>query len=170
MNFKASILLKWLAKAPPGPVVEIGCMRYPRETESEGFSTFYLAKQCAAEGRSFTSCDVSQKSVMNARQIMSDHGLLGDVRLIDGVTGVKSVQNIAFLYLDSSDVATDTWEQFKAANLAPGAIVVIDDCHPYTPGRYGKGTKVIEMIGEDNVTFESYQGYKMAIIEHDFGG
>ncbi len=162
---KAEVLLKWLAKAPPGPVVELGCTRYDHESESEGFSTFYLAKQCASEGREFRSFDINPNHVLNARRILSDHGLVGTVQALPGDHAVKLVPAIAFLYLDTSDNAGDTMHQYLNADMAPGGIIVIDDCHSYGAGQFGKGTKVIEFLGLDKIRFEKTGDFIMAVIQ-----
>ena len=164
MNRKAEVLLKWLAEAPAGPVVEIGCMRYDHELESEGFSTYYLARQCAEEGRDFYSYDINPEHVRNAKNIMGQFGLIGTVQCMSGTVGLSKVRGIGFLYLDSSDNPNHTMDQYLIADMAPGGIIVIDDCHSYSAGPYGKGTQVIESVGLDNLILEVTGGYRMAVI------
>lgn len=164
MNRKAEILLKWLAEAPMGPAVEIGCVRYDHETESEGFSTYYLARQCAAEGRNFYSFDIDPDHVWNAKNILNQYGLIGMIQCMEGTKGVASVRGIGFLYLDSSDNPDHTMSQYLTADMTPGGIIVIDDCHSYQAGPYGKGTQVIETVGLDNLLLETAGGYRMAVI------
>ena len=55
MNRKAERLLLALECAPPGRVVEIGCIREEAESLSEGYSTFYLCRRCLELNLDFRS-------------------------------------------------------------------------------------------------------------------
>lgn len=153
-NRKAELLLRLLEDAPPGPVVEIGCLRQPSEVPSDGHSTLYLAKACAERGRAFSSFDRDPLVVDVANRVLEEAGLPLMARVADGVEALGGINAIAFLYLDSSDDPADTFRQLAAAELAPGAIVMIDDAQQTGGQLMGKATLVVKHCGRRGLPFD----------------
>lgn len=153
-NRKAQLLLRLLDEAPPGPVVEIGCLRHPSEVPSDGHSTLYLARACKERTRDFLSVDRDPLVVDVANRVLAEAGLPLIAMAADGVEALGGVDAIAFLYLDSSDDPADSLEQLAAAELAPGAIVVIDDAQPTGGHMLGKATLVVQHCGRRGLPFD----------------
>jgi predicted O-methyltransferase YrrM len=163
---KSDVLLRELAKAPSGLVVEIGCLRETVEVDSDGWSTLYLARQCSKDNRPFISVDNNPHNVSIAKAVLEEHGLNPSVvNLKDGTVFLKSLypeRHIAFLYLDSADSPDINFEQYSYANMLPGGIIVIDDVNSYDGNAQGKGTRILE-FRKDAEIVETFYG-KMAII------
>lgn len=153
-NRKAALLLRLLAEAPPGPVVEIGCLRHPQEVPSDGHSTLYLARACAEQRRLFASVDRDPLVVDVANRVLAEAGLPLLAQVADGVEALGQMGGIALLYLDSSDDPGDTLAQLAAAELLPGAIIVIDDAQPTGVQMLGKATQVVQHCGRRGLPFD----------------
>ena len=137
-NPKAALLLEYLSKAPNGLSVEIGCIREDHEVVEDGFSTPYLAAACESSGREFLSFDVDQGNVSIANRVLESRGLKPIVRCQDGLEAIKSLGPISFLFLDGHRHPKYTVDQYMAAELVPGAVVIIDDCQPIDSFVFGK--------------------------------
>jgi predicted O-methyltransferase YrrM len=142
-NRKSGLLLEALARAPDGPVAEIGCIRQEREEPVDGFSTYWLARRCRELGRTFRSFDLDTRAVGIARAILEKEGLPGVVECRDGVEALTHLGPVAFLHLDGPDNPAMALDQYRAAELLPGAVLVIDDAHNYWCGAHGKATAVV---------------------------
>jgi len=153
-NRKAALLLRLLSEAPPGTVVEVGCLRHSCEVPSDGHSTLYLGRACAERGRAFLSVDRDPLAVDVANSVLAEVGLPPLARVGDGAEAVAQVDGIAFLHLDSSDDPRDTLEQLAAAELVAGAIVVIDDAQPAAGQMLGKATLVVQHCGRRGLPFD----------------
>ena len=174
-NKKAELLLKVLDAAPPGLVVEVGSLREPTEVSTDGFSTFYLARRCEELAREFRSFDLNPHAVQVANRVLREAGLKAKVELGNGKTALSGLGPIAFLYLDSSDDPNDTLEQYVAAELLPGALVVVDDAQAYRGQAYGKSTHLIETFEAKEIPRIPYRlqptepGYKALVFSLPMG-
>jgi len=86
-------------------------------------------------------------------EILEKARLPRSVRQGDGKTALRKLGPLSFLYLDSSDDPRDTLEQYLAAELTPGAVVVVDDAQPYLGNRHGKATLLVEWIERKELPF-----------------
>ncbi len=150
-NGKARILLESLALVSDlRVVVEIGSIRIPIDTASDGYSTIYLARAIEELEAIFFTVDINQASLIMAAGILLEWDI--DTVLVHG-DGADFLRQfplvIDFLHLDGSEPET-TFEQFKYAEpkLSPSAVVCIDDCHSYGDWEWGKGNKVIPYLQE----------------------
>lgn len=163
---KKDVLLQELAKAPDGLVVEIGCLRERIKIDSDGWSTLYLAQECSKRKLTFISVDVNEHNVAIAQEVLIQHGLNPSVVSVkDGTKFLQSLypeKRLAFLYLDSADDPDINFQQYSSANMLPGGIIVVDDCHSYDGNKFGKGTRIIEARPDAEIV-ENFYG-KMAII------
>ncbi len=170
-NRKAKVLLEALDMAPNGLIVEIGSVRQENEVEEDGFSTVYLASYANDNNLDFHSYDNEQPTVDLANMVLQRNGLNQLVECRDGVEALKSLGPISFLYLDSHKNPQFSLDQYRAANLAPGAIVCIDDTHSYEGWEFGKATYLIDLAERSSLpfdivdTFESYYKTAMTIIQ-----
>lgn len=146
INRKAALLLDLLDQAPRGPVVEVGCVRRPMEVKSDGYSTVYLARACAQRDVPFAAFDLDPLAVDVANRALRKEGLEACVACSDGAAALGKAAPIAFLYLDSSDDPKDTLNQFMAAALLPGAIVVVDDVQGTNKRAFGKATELMACV------------------------
>jgi predicted O-methyltransferase YrrM len=166
MNRKAARVLRALARAPDGPVVEVGCIRHEREVATDGFSTLYLARACAERGRSFASYDLDRAAVERAQAVLKRADLPGAVRCEDAVPVLRRGPPLAFLYLDSSDVPADSMAQFLAAPLLPGALLAVDDAQAYGGHALGKATEVARALDAAGLRYRVHPtepGYAMLV-------
>jgi predicted O-methyltransferase YrrM len=171
-NLKAKVLLEAAARAPNGLWVEIGCIREDHEVPQDGFSTFHLAKTAQKRGCRFITIDKGQACTAIATKILSEHELSGEVILGDGKDEVKKLGPISFLYLDSHRLPIFSAEQFREAELVPGAIVVIDDCHAFDNMAYGKGDILIRVFNANGIKWEikdTEPGFRMVIAKFPLG-
>jgi predicted O-methyltransferase YrrM len=164
VNGKAAQLLSICAWLPKGAVVvEIGCMRYPNEIASEGYSTFYLAQECEKRGFEFHSVDNNQEAISLATTHVPSKFRS---HLADGEEWLRAfTKPIDFLYLDGALDPEQTERQFTAATLAPGAVVAIDDVQNERSLRQGKGTALLprlEREGWQVTVVPTVNGYEMA--------
>ena len=170
-NQKAQVLLEALSMSPNGLMVEIGSVRQEKEVPEDGYSTIYLAQAAQEQGRVFHSFDNEQPTVDLANQLLESKNLKPIVEKKDGSQAVKDLGPISFLYLDSHKDPRYSLDQFRAATLAPGAIVAIDDTHEYEGWKFGKATYLIELAERSGwpfdivPTFESYYKTSMTIIQ-----
>lgn len=153
-NRKAQLLLQILAKAPPGDVVEVGCLRSLHEVATDGHSTYYLALECLARGREFTSVDVDPVVVDVANEVLRRAGLPALARVSDGAEKLKACGPLAMVYLDSSDEPSDTLGQLAAADILPGGYVVVDDAQANGLNLFGKATLVVRHCSQNGVPFD----------------
>lgn len=147
-NRKAEVLLAAFDMAPDGLSVELGCIRQEHEVPEDGYSTVHLARSAAERGREFRSFDNEQPTVDLANRVLQREGLDPLVECRDGATAVTELGPISFLYLDSHRDPEISLAQYRAAELAPGAIVAIDDTHRYEGWEYGKATDLIALCME----------------------
>lgn len=168
-NKKARVLLEALGLAPDGLIVEIGCVRQDHEVPEDGYSTVYLARYAREKGCSFKSFDNEQQTVYLANRLLNQEGFLPLVECIDGVDALtQETEPIVFLYLDSHRDPQFSMDQYLAAELAPGAIVAIDDTHAYEQWEYGKATNLIALAVARELPFDivptfSNQQYQTAM-------
>jgi hypothetical protein len=175
LNLKAKALKKAFDEYSSGNggeaiVVEIGCMRYPYESPTEGASTLHLARWCSKHGRRFVSIDVEAEDVRNARNVLASEGHQTTLIVGDGAAILGSMRaTIGLLFLDGSNDPREALEQFRAAEqkLAPSALVVVDDIQPIEDLPLGKGTKLLPVVegeGWQVDTIPTEPGYLMAIL------
>jgi predicted O-methyltransferase YrrM len=157
--------------APPGAgVVEIGCMRYPFESPTEGASTLYFARWCRAAGRPFTSVDTEKDNLDTARKMLEAVDLSATFIQAPGEEALAALkQPICLLYLDGSNEPAETLAQFQAAEekMAPGCVVAIDDVQQIGQHDLGKGTAAIPYAqgkGWRVRLMATEPGYRMAIL------
>jgi predicted O-methyltransferase YrrM len=159
------------AVALPGAgVVEVGCMRYPFESPTEGASTLYFARWCGGANRPFISVDTEKEHLDTARKILEAvevDATLIQARGEDVLAALK--QAICLLYLDGSNEPAETLAQFRAAEdkMAPGCVVAIDDVQQIGGHAQGKGTAAIPYARSKgwNVRIMATEpGYRMAIL------
>jgi len=155
-NQKAKVLIEAVHLAPTGLIVEIGCIRQDREVPEDGFSTIYLAKFTHQNTPFYTfrSFDNSESTCIMANRVLGEHDLPYRVEWQDGKEAVKEVGPIGFLYLDSHKDPFFSFEQYKAAELVPGAIVAIDDTHRIDQYKFGKATLLIQVFEARDIKFE----------------
>lgn len=158
-NKKAKLLIESLRRAPPGPCVEIGCIRESREVVEDGFSTPYLSRECIDQGRTFYSFDTEQKHVDIANNVLKMYGHLPVVKKMDGKKGIKLVHKInpcpiAFLFLDSHRHPAFTFDQYKEACLAPDSIVIVDDAQPIDEFEFGKSQFIKDFFDHHSYPYE----------------
>jgi predicted O-methyltransferase YrrM len=166
MNAKAQTLLAAFFELPTGAmIVEIGCIRFGHEIASDGWSTVYLARAAAENGWTFHSVDCDLGAVGTARAVTAD--LPCEVHHADGAEWLGEFeQPIDGLYLDGALDPGQAVEQYRQANLAKGAVVVIDDVQAVEGHRHGKATELLAVLERDgfgvNVT-ATERGYLMAV-------
>ena len=165
MNAKAAHLLAAFSHLSAGAVVvEIGCARFPEERPSDGYSTPYLAEAGAEHGWEFHSVDSDAAAVLNATNLIA--GMPGTVHHADGVQWLSHGPQIDGLYLDGSADPQEAVEQYRAAHLAPGAVVVVDDIQPIGEHALGKGHLLLDVLTADGYTVTigaTEPGYAMAV-------
>lgn len=174
-NPKAELLLEWLKRAPEGAALEVGCIREEREVVEDGF-TPYLAKRCEAEGRPFFSVDTDPKSVDIANKVLGQHKLKQVVECHDGFQYIReNTRAYAFLFLDSHRHPSFTFDQYRAAELLPGAVLIVDDCQPIDGFEFGKAHFVKALFDHHEIPYEikktadngEYQWYSLCAIFKD---
>jgi len=153
---KAELLLKYLPMAPVGPVFEVGCLRSEFESEEDGYSTLYLLNYCTNNDINFISIDNDKDTVELAKKVLNQHRLDEErILLGDGAETIKKLdRNISFLYLDSHKDPVYTLEQYKAACLNKGAILIIDDSQPIERWQFGKATLVKNVFDKYKVEYK----------------
>jgi hypothetical protein len=125
----------------PVTIVETGCMRPPYEEGKEwadGQSTLVWDFIVNQTGGGCVSIDINPENVKYARSCVSDRTTVIEKDSIQLLAGMKCENKIDLLYLDSMDFKPESalestlhhigelaaiWNQ-----LAPGAIVAVDDC------------------------------------------
>jgi hypothetical protein len=117
-----------------GAVVEVGTMRYDG-VAADGRSTLVFARLCQRDRRRFVSIDSSREALTTASIALVRENL-NDVELRFGVGEDVLAEmdgEIGLLYLDGGDDPAAALAQVQAAetHLMPGAVIVLDDCHPY---------------------------------------
>ena len=141
-------------------LIETGVARYGlRNSKSDGASTAVFGLWAKSHNTSLYSVDISPESIAGAREAVEELDLVEHVKLVTG-DSVQFLENftdpVDFLYLDSYDydkhdesiqIASQEHhlKEFKAIEekLAPGTVVLIDDCD--LPGG-GKGKTVIQYM------------------------
>ncbi|MCK5610093.1 hypothetical protein KAR91_49930 [Candidatus Pacearchaeota archaeon] len=159
-NEKARVLLEAVAISPKGLMIEIGCIRQEQEVPEDGFSTIHLAHLAEREGRTFCSFDNEQPTVDLANRVLKREGFKPLVECKDGVQALNELGPISFLYLDSHKDPQFSLDQFRAAELAPGAIVAIDDTHEYEQWKFGKATSLIALAEANDWPFDIVPTFK----------
>ncbi len=176
INFKAKALEMAMQQAPHQDTtttifVEIGCIREDHEVPSDGYSTVHIARYCVERGIYFRSVDSNEDNVKIARavlrrEISADPDTDKLVKQYDGEKWLKACSPISFLYLDSHREPEFSLNQFLAAKLVSGAIVAIDDAHPYDGHEYGKATDLIPLFDAENIKWKiipTHPQFKMVI-------
>ena len=159
MNRKAEVLLKLTNGLGVGSVVvEAGALRFYKETPTDGYSSFYLAKRAKERGWLLYIVDNNQSSVATTRQVLRDAGLLQNVVVVqaeaDKWLGVFA-DKIDCLYLDMSRDADA--RALQAAYDKLGDLVIIDDTNVSKDGEYGEGSLAIPWIlAQGGWLLESY--------------
>lgn len=167
-NRKAERLMYALDHAPKGAVVEIGCVRTPSELATDGWSTIYFSERCAEEDRPFISFDIDEVSVDICNKALLGRGQMKRAEVMDGVEALKAYDRpIALLYLDGADDPVETLKQFKAANFASEAVLVVDDVQFIDWDKLlGKATDLVVELDKRNVPYDIYStepGYSMLV-------
>ncbi len=178
INFKAKALEMAMQTAPIQDsttiFVEIGCIREDHEVPSDGYSTVHMARYCIEHDLQFVSVDANEENVAIARTALrkelggSASPLPGAPVVIhlDGEKYLKACNPISFLYLDSHRDPEYSLNQFLVANLVPGAVVAIDDAHPYDGWEYGKATDLIKLFDAEEIKWKivpTHPQFKMVI-------
>jgi len=170
---KAKVLLGAAREAPQeGLFLEIGCIREDHEVPQDGWSTIHLARYCAYRDIQFISVDCVEENVSMANLILDKEGLGPCVVHNDGEKEVASHGPISFLYLDSHRIPRYSTDQWLAAELVPGAMVVIDDAHEYDGLPYGKATELVEIFAEAGTHFKVWHtepGFRMCVAKFPDG-
>lgn len=162
-NKKAECLMNAVKLAPEGLMVEIGCIREPKEVPQDGFSTYYLGTYAKEKELVFRSFDVNPDNVFMGNKVLTDAGCKPTVDIADGKEILPTLGPIAFLYLDSHRIPQYSLEQYIAAELMPGAVVCIDDANTYDGYQFGKATMLIDLW--NNVGIQ----WKLQVTEPGFG-
>ena len=170
INFKAKALEMAMQMAPQtGLFVEIGCIREDHEVPSDGYSTVHMARYCIERGIHFLSVDHNEGNVSIARSVLArELGVDGEIFVLrdDGQSFLKQYENISFLYLDSHRDPEYSLNQFLVAKLVPGAVVAIDDAHPYDGWEHGKATDLIKLFDAEEIKWKivpTHPQFKMVI-------
>jgi predicted O-methyltransferase YrrM len=168
-NRKAEILLNALEQAPEGLIVEVGCIREEIEVPTDGYSTYHLAKAAKEKGRKFLSFDIEPKNVEIGNRVLKNAGLHSEesfVQQADGKIMLPTLGPISFLYLDSHRLPIVSAAQYIVVELAPNAVIAIDDAHEFDEYKYGKATILIDIFEKFNIKYEIFDtepGFKMVI-------
>lgn len=165
-NEKAKRLLWAFRGLPKGStIVEIGCVRRENEVPSDGYSTVYLAREAVTRGWIFHSIDIDQTSVSIARGLVSDYPTV--VHKGEGARTLKRLDLlVSGLYLDGSADPGEALKQYRAARLAPRAVVVIDDAQRLHGRDFGKAADLVSQLFADGFRVRFYDtepGYRMAV-------
>lgn len=88
-----------------------------------------------------------------ANRVLRHEGMMEVVEAIDGASALSGVGPIAFLHLDSSDNPEDTFAQYVAAELLPGAVVVVDDAQASHGNAFGKATRLVTHLSDMGARF-----------------
>jgi len=155
MNKKAELLLKYANQAPLGLFVEIGCIRHEIEDE-DGWSTLYLAKYCSDRNKQFMSFDNDLESVRIANAVLQNNNLPQCVSHKDGTKAIEGVNcyAISYLLLDSHKNPSFSFEQYKAAELVPGAVLIVDDAQKIDDWSYGKADFIQKIFYKQRREYE----------------
>jgi len=165
-NKKAEVLLWTTNKAPNGLWVEIGGIRESKEVPQDGYSTYYLAKEAERRQCDFITIDKDLECSKIALKLLNLNNLPGKVINGDGKIEVAKLPPISFLYLDSHRLPIFSAEQYIAAELVPGAVIAIDDCHEFDGFKFGKGTNLVSIFEHQNITWsiaDTEPGFKMIV-------
>lgn len=166
MNLKARRLLATFGQLPAGAtVVEIGCIRFQMELASDGFSTVYIAAWALARGWKFHSVDIDPLSIRRATTAVGE--LPVTLHHADGREWLTAFPGpIDALYLDGSVNPDEALAQYRAANLAAAAVVVVDDVQQIDECERGKGELLLDVLERDGFTvqtFDTEPRYQMAV-------
>jgi len=110
-----------LAGCPAGDAAEVGA--------GAGYSGLWLALACRATTRKLTTFELDPAKAELARQSFSAADVLDVVELCeaDALEGLKSLQNLAFCFVDAErDMAAAAFELALAA-LPTGGIIAVDN-------------------------------------------
>lgn len=121
------------------------------EVPTDGASTFYLAKRCFETQRPFRSFDADERAAARARSFLLQSGLPDVVECREGAAALSDLGPVSFLYLDGSDSPSEALEQLRAAELAPSAVLVVDDAQSSRGRPYGKATLLVRSFEESLV-------------------
>lgn len=170
MNLKARRLLKAGEGLGEGAVVvEIGCVRNEAEVPSDGYSTVYLGRRAKRRAWEFHSVDIDPAAIHAARSACE--GLPVALHQADGEEWLRRFRRpIDLLYLDGAADPEQAVRQYRAAKLAHGATVVIDDAQPIVGDglnlAQGKASTILTLLEQDGFRVKVYEtepGYRMAV-------
>lgn len=153
-NKKAELIVESLLRAPKGIAFEAGCIREDHEVVEDGFSTPFIVDVCVKQKRLVMSCDTEQAHVDIANAVLKERGLPEVVQCLDAKHGIAVADPIAFLFLDSHRHPAFTLDQYRAAELVDGAIVIIDDAQPIDEFKFGKAQFVKDFFDFHGIPYE----------------
>lgn len=160
------LVKRLLLERGAGTYVEIGCVREWNDMGA-GYSTPFFASIAKETKSEFISIDSSTEHINIARIILNKYDLRATFHTIDGIDFLQSYKKpIDFLYLDAWDYYGETekisgekhLQAFMAANLAAGALVLIDDVLDIDTYK-GKGELLIPELYRRGYTC-LYKGYQ----------
>lgn len=129
------LVRRLLLERGQGVYVEIGCVREWNDMGA-GYSTPFFAAIAKETKSEFVSIDSDVEHINIARLILNKYDLRATFHTQDGIEFLQNYKKpIDFLYLDAWDYYGDTkpisaqkhLQAYLAANLAPRALVLIDD-------------------------------------------
>lgn len=166
MNAKATTVLQAFDRLPAGAVVvEIGCVRFPSEISSDGYSTVHLARAATERRWVFHSVDIDPDAVEIAQA--ATEGLAVTVHCASGADWLGSCGLVIDgLYLDGAAEPEQAVAQYRVAELSGGAVIVIDDIQPIGLVERGKGDLLLDVLEADGWTvaiMDTEPGYRMAV-------
>lgn len=161
-NKKSQLLIEGLNKAPKeGLIVEIGCIREDHEVVEDGYSTYYIAKWCQENNRTFISCDIEEPTVHIANSVLERENLPRCVLLSDGKRLLKELeQPIAFLFLDSHRHPAFSLDQYKEALLLPQSVVIIDDAQAIDGFPFGKAQFIKDFFDYHKIQYKIIETHR----------
>lgn len=166
MNGKATALLDAFDGLGEGAtVVEVGCVRFPHEIPSDGWSTFYLAQAAQERGWKFHTIDIDGGAVNHARDATATFA--ASVHHADGADWLREFPGpIEGLYLDGAADPSEAVDQYRAARLAEHPVIVMDDVQPIGEQQRGKADLLLDVLAEDGFQvriIDTEPGYLMAV-------
>ena len=144
---KRKILEEIYFSLPSDPIiVEIGTQRHGARTSEDGQSTRTLGRLVEKHGGAFWSVDNDEGAIRAARADCEG----AFFKCERGRDFLLSFPHpIDFLYLDGGDDPEENLIEYEIAlkTLAPGSVVLVDDCMTYGGRDYGKGDSIKRKYG-----------------------
>lgn len=115
------LLALLLANCPPGHAAELGT--------GAGYSALWLALACRATGRRLTTFELDPSKAELARQSLSAAAVTDVVELReqDALEGLKSLDNLAFCFIDAERDMVRAAYETALAKLPAGGVVAVDN-------------------------------------------